>query len=368
MVTFAEAVELEKAGKYHEAYALFQQLSQASPPSGEVWVHMAALQLLWNRPQEALMAYEQAIRLDAGNPYAWEGKARGLWRVGHKQEALPAVDQALARNPQFVSALSLKGQILAEFNDERSLQWAVACSDQALALNPSSMEALIAKAKALVLLRRWNEAFAVANRIRQFDQNNIVAWKAIALYHFERREFRPALAALDQVNWQTRNDDTVWTLRGGILRNQYAFTHNKWELDQAIAAFDQALLLSPGDYAATQARLEVLAVRRRANPLWSSSTAQLLYWGGWVLLCAAFVLTGTGGSSGGQNPAVILIGVIAGAAILGGWILALIGYAQTGRWGRFTFFLLFGLWLAPVVIISWITLWFFGGMARALSS
>ena len=88
------------------------------------------------------------------------------------------------------------------------------------------------------------------------------------------------------------------------------------------------------------------------------------------MLCVAIVLGGVAGS--GQDPAgsvaVGAIAVISFVAIFAGWILALVGYAQNGRWGRFTFFLLFGMWLAPVVIITWLTLWFFGGMAKALSS
>ena len=64
--------------------------------------------------------------------------------------------------------------------------------DQALTISPTTLEALIAKVKALDLLRRWNEAFVVANRIRQIDPDNRLAWRTIALYHWERREFDPA--------------------------------------------------------------------------------------------------------------------------------------------------------------------------------
>jgi tetratricopeptide (TPR) repeat protein len=353
MATFPEAVELEKAGKLNEAYTVLQQLSQSTPPASQVWTHMAAILLVWNRAQEALNTFEYALRLDPRDPYAWEGKARALLALSRKQEALQAADQALRLRPDLIEALFVKGKVLASFDDVRAMQQGIACFDQILSRIPTHLAALTAKITALLVLRRWNEAKMAGDQALALDPANRQAWRAIAMYHWERREFPPALSALERAIQLARGDDTLWTLKGGILRNQYTFDHNKTTLNGAIAAFDEALRLKPGDPDTIQARREALAVQRGTSLLWSTSTITTIWLGGWALFFVAFILAASSGGTSGGTAAVTLVGIVSAAAILVGWGMALIRSAQEGRWFMFMVILLLGNFLGPIIIISW---------------
>ena len=265
---FEHVVELERAGNYQEAFNALQAMAQTFPQSAPVRTHIAAILLIWEKTQEALSMYDQALQLDARDAYAWEGKARCLFSLERSKEALAAADQALALKPHLPEALCVKGQVLAASDDARSLNSALAYFDQVLRLNPNHASAMIGKAKTFSVMGRYDDALMAGQRAVQLNPNSTVAWRVCAISQWERREFDAALYSLDRAFQLGADDDGIWTLQGGILRNKYAFVRDPNLLDRAIAAFDRALAHNPSDRETLKevikARQECVTLRRRA--------------------------------------------------------------------------------------------------------
>src|SRR5260221_665785 len=86
------------------------------------------------RYQEALSAYEQAIRLDPNDAYAYRCKGDALYDLKHYQEALAAYEQAISLNPNFAQAYNNKGTALYDFKRDQKEHETYA---QAIRLNPN---------------------------------------------------------------------------------------------------------------------------------------------------------------------------------------------------------------------------------------
>jgi tetratricopeptide (TPR) repeat protein len=142
---------------------------------------------------QAIDAYNQGVDL------AEEGKF---------SEALSAVDQALAMDPNFTLAWVTRAGILtATGNFTEALE----ASDRAVALNPNQSEAWTNRASALIQLDRNTEALESADRAIEIDPRLSEAWidRATALSNLNRTE--EANEALQMVRFLTEPPATTTT-------------------------------------------------------------------------------------------------------------------------------------------------------------
>src|SRR6266699_665483 len=78
----------------------------------EEWLNEGNALHSLQRYQEALVAYEQAIRLDPNYARAYNGKGNALSGLQRYQEALTAYEQAIHLNPNYARAYNGKGNAL----------------------------------------------------------------------------------------------------------------------------------------------------------------------------------------------------------------------------------------------------------------
>lgn len=129
-----------------------------------------------------------------------------LAQEGQFPEALTAVDQALAMDPNFTLAWVTRAGILtATGNFTEALE----ATDRAIALNPNQSEAWTNRASALIQLDRNTEALESADRAIEIDPRLSEAWidKATALSNLNRTE--DANEALAMVRFLTEPPSTT---------------------------------------------------------------------------------------------------------------------------------------------------------------
>jgi len=107
------------------------------------------------RSQEALAAYEQAIRLDPNDIYAYRGKGWSLYYLQRYEEALSAFDQAIRLDPNNAYAYRGRGMSL---RDLKRSEEALSAFDQAIRLDPNDAYAYSGKGDTLEHLGRKTEA------------------------------------------------------------------------------------------------------------------------------------------------------------------------------------------------------------------
>ncbi len=125
------------------------------------------------RYQEALAAYEQAIRLDPNYAPAYKGKGNALHDLKRYQEALVAYEQAIHLDPNLALAYNNKGVAL---HDLKRYQEALVAYEQAIHLDPNLALAYRNTGNTLRNLKRYQEALVAYEQAIHLDPNYAPAY------------------------------------------------------------------------------------------------------------------------------------------------------------------------------------------------
>ena len=196
---------------------------------------------------QALQAYEDALRLDPRNFYAWNGKGTALYNQGNYRKALEAYQRAteidsnnavvwvsaglvlnrLQRYQQalvhFERALSIDKTYVAAWNGKADAQLdmnmpaeAMASYEQGLTMDPKSFQAWNGLGNARSCLRDFNGAVDAYTRALLVNPRSAVAWcnKAEALIRLGHN--RAALDALNEATEMDKSYARAWTLKADV--------------------------------------------------------------------------------------------------------------------------------------------------------
>lgn len=121
--------------RYEEAIVAYDQAIKLNPNSATAYYNKGNVLSWLRRYQEALVTYEQAIRLDPTSSLAYIGKGNALNELQRYEEALVALEQATKLNPHDAIAHHNKGVTLQAMkrNKEANL-----CFDKAKQLGLSN--------------------------------------------------------------------------------------------------------------------------------------------------------------------------------------------------------------------------------------
>jgi tetratricopeptide (TPR) repeat protein len=125
---------------------------------------------------EALASYDEALRLDVGNPDLYYNRANALQALERFEDALQDYERALASNPRDLEAWNNRGVVLKELS---RFEPALESLDQALALHPHYTEALNNRGNVLKEMGRSYAALHCYDKVLELDPNSADA-------HFNR--------------------------------------------------------------------------------------------------------------------------------------------------------------------------------------
>ncbi|GAB7009749.1 tetratricopeptide repeat protein [Halorubrum trueperi] len=153
---FEEATEtFERAAQFAEEDSLDAQ---------EAWVNKGAAHAELEEFDEAIGAYQEALRIDDDSEHAATAEtnlAYALWEFGRHEQALEHAERAVETDPRFAEAWYNRGFLLVE----RGLaEDAVTCFDNAIRLGYRSAGVLEEKARALEEAGEHEQAEEVADR------------------------------------------------------------------------------------------------------------------------------------------------------------------------------------------------------------
>lgn len=139
--------------------------------SREMWLEEGERLTRLHRPQEALDAWSQVIRLDPSNALAYNVKGQALHRLHRDQEALQLYNQALHLNPQLDMVYSNKAESLCALG---RYQEALPICERAIQLNANLAMAHSHKGNILCALGHYEEALRSCERAAALNPQLVV--------------------------------------------------------------------------------------------------------------------------------------------------------------------------------------------------
>ncbi len=110
--------ELGDLGRYEEAIAAYDEAIKIDPNDPDLWHNKGNQLANLGRYEEALSAYEEAIRLKPDYEAAWYSKGACLGNLGRYEEAIAAYDEAIKLKADYIEAIFNKAMLLKELGHQ----------------------------------------------------------------------------------------------------------------------------------------------------------------------------------------------------------------------------------------------------------
>jgi serine/threonine protein kinase/Tfp pilus assembly protein PilF len=227
----------------------------------------AFLLMSQGRPRAALPLWEQAVRADPQNPWAWPGLAVCQDWLDQPAQAAASYSACIALHPDYFGYYFKRG--LAQLRQQEP-RLALADFDQALRQQPGHRETLINRALARLELRQPAEAVKDLSEVLEHGP------PAARIYLMRARARGLANDSAGQQSDEQAaqrlqpEDEAAWVARGASRAAPAP--------QDALADFEQALRLNPRSLPAMEARAHVLArLGRTKEAIASLDTALKLF-------------------------------------------------------------------------------------------
>lgn len=228
--------------KPDQARVLAQQLLTMTP-ANPLALELAGMVELANKaPVQAEAMLSKAISIRPDMPVALRLLVSTYLQLGQPDRALAALPSEVLRNSSDPALLALAGQafMLKGQADEAQSHFT-----RAAELDPGNTRYRTAVAMSQLAGGASEAALATLNRLAAADEGS-VADLALISAHLRMGRTADALSAIDRLEKKRPDDPMVWQLRG---RAQV----QRRDLDGARTAYEKALSLDPGYFAATAA-------------------------------------------------------------------------------------------------------------------
>ncbi|GCE27357.1 hypothetical protein KDA_28410 [Dictyobacter alpinus] len=214
---------------------------------------------------QALMAYEEALRMDPRNFYAWNGKGTALYNQGNYRKALESYQRATEIEPNNAIVWVSAGLAL---NRLQRYQQALVHFERALSIDPVYVAAWNGKADTQLDMNQPEEAWASYEQALKIDARSFHAWNGLGNAHSSLHDFTGAVDAYTRALLINPRSAVAWCNKAeGLIR----LGHNKAALDALNEAtemdknYARAWLLKSEVYESLGNSQEAQKARRLAN-------------------------------------------------------------------------------------------------------
>jgi tetratricopeptide (TPR) repeat protein len=232
--------ELLSTAKYDEAIALFDTIPAQVRDSSGIRLLRASVLSSAGKYTEARSAVEAVLRAEADNIEALFVLAAIESASDKRREQQTALERIIRIEPNNAEALIALGNLSLQ---TRAFRPAAGYFHKVLTNDGENVEALLGLARAFRMNTEWDEAEALLNRAVELHPNLVLARNERARFHWGRGNLRQALADFDEAKRISPGDYWVSIDRGNLL-----FEMNR--KSEALEEFTRAIAINPGEYMA----------------------------------------------------------------------------------------------------------------------
>jgi tetratricopeptide (TPR) repeat protein len=176
---FEEGRAFLNQSNYDDAILAFDKAIKLEPQYIDAWKGKGSAYLRQEEYAEAVKAFDKAIELDPQLPLVWSNKGYALLRLGRYDEALQAYDKAIELDPEYGGGWDGKGHVLCY---QGKYDGAIQAYDKAIELYLLAKEESLAanawnsKGVAFSGLGRNDEAIKAYGEAIKLDPQALVSW------------------------------------------------------------------------------------------------------------------------------------------------------------------------------------------------
>jgi serine/threonine protein kinase len=214
---------------------------------------------------QALQAYEDALRMDQFNFYAWNGKGTALYNQQNYRKALESYQRATEIEPNNAIVWVSAGLVL---NRLQRYQQALVHFERALAIDRTYIPAWNGKADTQLDMNHPEEAWESYEKALKIDARSFHAWNGLGNARSCLHDFPGAVDAYTRALMINPRSAVAWCNKAEALIH---LGHNKAALDALSEAtemdksYSRAWLLKAEVFESLGNSLEAQNARRRAN-------------------------------------------------------------------------------------------------------
>src|SRR6266566_4923109 len=218
------------------------------------------------RYSQALQAYEEALRMEPRNFYAWNGKGTTLYNQGNYKKALEAYQRATEIDPSNAIVWVSAGLVL---NRLQRYQQALVHFERALSIDPHYVPAWNGKADAQLDMNMPEEAHTSYEQALAYDARSFQAWNGLGNARSSLHDFQGAVEAYTRALLVNSSSAVAWCNKAEALMR---LGHNRAALDALNEAtemdrtYTRAWTLKADVYEVLGNPQEAQKARRRARP------------------------------------------------------------------------------------------------------
>ncbi len=200
----ARGEELFRKGSYTEALVFFRQAVERDPNDDASLYNLGLCEERSGHYAEAINWYDRGLVLNLNNKELWLRKGVSLHKLGRSAEAKRSLERALHFDPGFIPALTWLGRVAIA---GRKYDEALEALDDALAIDPGNGDVLFSKGVALSMgFGRFGEALGCYVKALEADPGQVGVLMEKGVAHRALAEFGEAVLTFRRV-LEFRPDD-----------------------------------------------------------------------------------------------------------------------------------------------------------------
>ncbi|MGA9049225.1 MAG: tetratricopeptide repeat protein [Dehalococcoidia bacterium] len=231
---------LAALGRGEDALKAYDEALKIKPDFEGAWFNMGVALGNLGKYAEEIKCYNKAIKIDPNQAETWYNKGNALGNLGKYAEEIKCYNKSIKINPNDADAWNNKGIALGslgKYTEE------IKCYNKAIKINSNDAEVWNNKGTALGNLGKYTEAIKCFNKAIKINPNHADMWYNMGIALGNLRKYAKAIKCYNKAIKINPNHADAWYNKGNALDNLGKYA-------EVIKCYNKAIKINPNDAAA----------------------------------------------------------------------------------------------------------------------